>query len=88
MKFKVYQRPIEMDYYIVFYNNDFVQYRNDDSIAKLLDLSNKEYGKLLEKFGAIELFIGYIFNDKKDAIKCICYLNKKYLIILRLSGKI
>lgn len=88
MKFKVCQRPIEGDYYIAFYKSIFNKYCADAQIAKILSLSIPEYGNLIKKYGAIELFGGYIFNEKKDAQRFVRHLNTKYLVLLILSEEI
>lgn len=61
----------------------------DEPIAELIELPIQDYEKLLYKYGAhFEEDIGLVFTYRSDAQALVDYLNKTYLIMLKLSGKI
>lgn len=64
-------------------------FAEDEDIADLIDLSIEEYSKLIISFGAFkEPNAGFVFINENKAQKFADYLNNKYLVMLKLSGKI
>lgn len=60
----------------------------DNVVAELLQITYKEYIKLLESFNAIKnRDFGYIFHSKQEAEKFVNYLNDNYAVILTLAEK-
>lgn len=60
----------------------------DTSIARLLDMTFDEYRTLMRSYGAVRMGEELLFLNKKKAQIFANYLNKKYLVMLKLSGKI
>lgn len=64
-------------------------YCSNLTIARLLDISLKEYITLLESYGAYkDERYGHIFSLYDKADNFVKYLNDKYLVLLKLQGKI
>lgn len=65
------------------------KYAADTFMASLLCMTYDEYAQLLISYGAHkDDFIGFIFDSKYKAYKFVNHLNKKYLPMLALMGKI
>lgn len=76
-------------YYFVYFNKgDNTIHVNDNSMAELLDMTLKEYTTLTLSYGTIYMCNELVFTNSSDAQKFADYLNDKYLVILKLSGKI
>lgn len=74
---------------------DFEQLQTDDRhgadiiIANVLSISYEEYTNLLQKYGAYYTnAMGFIFDRKEDVQPLVDYLNNKYLLVLKLQGKV
>lgn len=61
----------------------------EEPIAELLEIPISEYNKLMQKYGAHpDKEMGLIFLYHSDAQAFVDHLNDKYLVMLRLNGKI
>lgn len=73
-------------YSFIYFGGERV-YIEDKEIATLLDITLEEYIQLAQTFNA-SLKKGVIFYNYNDAKNFSNYLNEKYILILKLSGKI
>lgn len=79
--------PILSEFYFVYFYTDDYTHINDVDIAKLLEMSIEDFIELALSFRAIR-DNGIIFVTQSDAQKFADYLNDKYLVMLKLTGKI
>lgn len=87
MGFNIYQYYIDDDILISYIGLEGHS-KSDSYLADLLGMTLQQYRKLLKSYNAIEHWTGCVFLEETDAQKFIDYLNKKYLLILRLANKI
>lgn len=76
-------------YYIEVHARNLPSALIDESVAKLLKISYKEYCRLLILYGAFyDKDFGYIFDNQDSTAKFVDYLNNTYTIMLKLAGEI
>lgn len=74
-------------FFYVRINNDLYSSSNQ-AIAELIDMPFDKYEKLIKSYGAKLCSYQYSFRYKNEAKRFMDYLNDKYLLLLRLQGKI
>lgn len=70
--------------YLIFYRGREAIF-GEIQMSELLDLTYEEYKSLLLSYGSDE---SCLFKNKIDAQKLVDYLNKTYLLMLKIVGKV
>lgn len=65
-----------------------ILYPSDYEISELLDIEYEEYTSLMVNHGAIQEHLGFVFLYENEAQKFADFLNDRYLVLLRLRGKL
>lgn len=77
--------PNNKHYYYIYIKNHS---RDDQSTANVLGMTHDNYKELVSIYGGKLQRHQCYFTYEKDALKFAQYLSEKYLIILKLQGKI
>lgn len=67
--------------------NNIDHFTHND-IQYLLNIYGQEYVDLIDSFGAQKNWSGIVFDNYKLAEKFTNHLNDKYLVLLKLEGRI
>lgn len=77
----------EKEYYYICINCNNERYFLKTAIAKLLDMDSTDYIQLLNNYNILDSYT-FLFKNEMDAQKFADYLNDKYLVLIKLQGKL